>query len=235
MTTRWQRSLGFLLGVAGPIVLPLLVETLVSPPRQGPLFVPQSFIDASEAIDQYRAEHGRVPSEQEGLAGLVPAFLPAVPRDPWTGEPYLYRPDRDSQSADLFSFGRDGRPGGEGADADVSLRALTMGPPAPAPDPTAGWLVNLAFLLTPVGAFAASFHWPRAAPVLAGSACFGGVLLAAVAFGRAAPGVPLAFALITAAASLGGGAIVLREMRGARTVALVSLFLAWAQIALLAS
>lgn len=235
MSRRAQRPLGFLLGVVGPIALPLLVETLVAGGGRPPVYVPESFVDASDALDRYLADHGRVPTAAEGLGALVPRYLPAVPLDPWTGEPYPYTPAADGQSADLITFGRDGHPGGEGVDADVSLRALAMGPPAPEPRSSAAALVNLSFLATPLAALIASRRWPWATATLAGSACFTGVLLAAIAFGRAAAGAPLAIALVTAIASATAGVLVLRERRGAAVLAFALLVLAWLQLTLLAS
>ncbi|HSD35433.1 MAG TPA: type II secretion system major pseudopilin GspG [Alphaproteobacteria bacterium] len=82
-------------------------------------------------LDLYRLEIGAYPSTSEGLAALVdkPA---AVARwngpylknrdsltDPW-GRPYQYRAPGDHGEYDLWSLGGDGRPGGEGENADVA-------------------------------------------------------------------------------------------------------------------
>jgi general secretion pathway protein G len=46
----------------------------------------------------------------------------AVPPDPW-GNAYVYRtPGEQGTEYDLFSYGKDGRPGGNGDDADVVNR-----------------------------------------------------------------------------------------------------------------
>ena len=46
----------------------------------------------------------------------------AVPMDPW-GRPYQYLvPARDGSAFEILSYGRDGRPGGTGEDAEVSSR-----------------------------------------------------------------------------------------------------------------
>ena len=87
-------------------------------------------IDAlQKALDQFRLDTGRYPSAQQGLTALNerpadeprwngPYLAKAVPRDPW-GHEYQYRSPGEHGEVDLLSLGRDGRPGGEGPDADI--------------------------------------------------------------------------------------------------------------------
>jgi hypothetical protein len=42
------------------------------------------------ALELYRREHGAYPAT---LDALVPAYLPEVPEDPYSGEPFVYRPE----------------------------------------------------------------------------------------------------------------------------------------------
>lgn len=85
------------------------------------------------ALETYRLDLGRFPSEQEGLSVLYsppvdpqlksrwkgPYLDEQVPLDPW-GHPYQYGfPGAEGQPFALYSQGADGRPGGEGYDADV--------------------------------------------------------------------------------------------------------------------
>jgi general secretion pathway protein G len=42
--------------------------------------------------------------------------LEKLPQDPW-GRPYAYR--REAGKGVVFSYGRDGQPGGSGEDADI--------------------------------------------------------------------------------------------------------------------
>lgn len=88
----------------------------------------------STALDMFEVDMGRYPTSEEGLQALfeTPSTLedaaawqgPYLKRrltiDPW-GNPYNYLSPGESNPAsfDLWSFGRDGREGGEGADADV--------------------------------------------------------------------------------------------------------------------
>jgi general secretion pathway protein G len=83
-----------------------------------------------KALDQFRLDVGRYPTSEEGLQVLVaapsgepswagPYLKKGVPLDPW-GRPYVYQqPGTHGGDFDLFSYGKDGRPGGTGEDADV--------------------------------------------------------------------------------------------------------------------
>lgn len=86
-----------------------------------------------KALDAYRLDTGHYPSTERGLQALVakpsdepkwngPYLQKAVPLDPW-GRPYVYKaPGQTGFEFDLVSHGRDGQPGGEGEQADVSYR-----------------------------------------------------------------------------------------------------------------
>ena len=82
-----------------------------------------------QALDQFRLDVGRYPSSEEGLDALnrAPANLDGwsgpylkkgIPLDPW-GKPYLYQQPGTNSEMDLYSYGKDGRPGGTGEGADV--------------------------------------------------------------------------------------------------------------------
>jgi general secretion pathway protein G len=82
------------------------------------------------ALEQYRIDVGRYPSTEQGLSALTaappdtprwsgPYLNRALPADPW-GHAYQYRqPGQRGTEFDLFSFGRDGRAGGSGDDAEI--------------------------------------------------------------------------------------------------------------------
>ena len=83
--------------------------------------VARAQIDALEkALDQYRLENRRYPSTEEGLAAVQPFLKKTLPSDPW-GRPYVYRAPGQKSEFDLFSYGRDGKPGGVGEDADIGF------------------------------------------------------------------------------------------------------------------
>lgn len=81
-----------------------------------------------KALETFRIDQSRFPTEDEGLAILTQetatfpeGFLNKVPRDPW-GNPYLYYLSEDG--VEVISLGSDGREGGEGEDADFSSKML---------------------------------------------------------------------------------------------------------------
>ena len=83
--------------------------------------VARAQIDALEkALDQYRLEHRRYPTAEEGLAAIGPYLKKALPNDPW-GRPYVYRVPGQRGEFEVFSYGRDGKSGGTGEDADIGL------------------------------------------------------------------------------------------------------------------
>ena len=85
------------------------------------------------ALQTMRLDISRWPTEQEGLALLTtkpanadaargwagPYLDESVPLDPW-GQPYQYSPQASGDNPiTLYSFGADGKAGGDGQDADV--------------------------------------------------------------------------------------------------------------------
>lgn len=84
------------------------------------------------ALDQYKLDNNHYPSSQEGgLNALVtqPAtaknWLPGgyvkggYPKDSWDNDIQYVIPGSEGRSFDLYSFGADGKQGGEGNDADI--------------------------------------------------------------------------------------------------------------------
>lgn len=83
------------------------------------------------ALKFYRLDNFTYPSTEQGLQALVtkPAdpnvknwkpggYMDRIPRDPW-GNDYLYLNPGNKGEIDVYTLGRDGRPGGEGVDADI--------------------------------------------------------------------------------------------------------------------
>jgi general secretion pathway protein G len=83
------------------------------------------------AIEQFRLDVGRLPTQEEGLQALRvrppsvdtskwngPYLQKEIPPDPW-GNAYVYRMPGQHGEFDVLSYGRDGREGGEGEDGDV--------------------------------------------------------------------------------------------------------------------
>lgn len=71
------------------------------------------------ALQRFNIEHGRFPTEEEGLQALRPFLTKEIPLDPWN-RPYVYRyPGEHGPEPDIMSYGADGEPGGEGPNEDV--------------------------------------------------------------------------------------------------------------------
>jgi len=85
--------------------------------------------DLEQSLEMYKLDVGKFPSNSEGLAALVakpagttgwngPYLKSDVPLDPWKRE-YLYKYPGDHAELDIYSYGQNGTPGGEGEDSDV--------------------------------------------------------------------------------------------------------------------
>lgn len=86
------------------------------------------------ALDLYRLDNSNYPSTQQGLQALVRkpggypearnwnrnGYLKTVPQDPW-GNDYQYISPGSTGPYDLYSYGSDGREGGEDDAADISI------------------------------------------------------------------------------------------------------------------
>ena len=83
------------------------------------------------ALKFYLLDNFAYPSTEQGIEALVTqpndptirnwkpgGYLDRMPRDPW-GNPYLYLNPGNNGEIDIYTLGRDGRPGGEGPDADI--------------------------------------------------------------------------------------------------------------------
>ncbi len=86
--------------------------------------------DLENAMEMYKLDVGRYPSNSDGLDALIhkpgnadgwngPYLKSKVPADPWNNE-YIYKFPGERSSFDIISYGADGSPGGDGENADVS-------------------------------------------------------------------------------------------------------------------
>ena len=118
-----------IIGILGALVVPKLLG------RTGESRVTAAKVDIStlnQALKLYKLDNQRYPTTEQGLQALIqkptsgPAangwkaggYLEKLPKDPW-GNPYQYLSPGMHGEVDVFSFGADGQPGGEGEDADV--------------------------------------------------------------------------------------------------------------------
>jgi general secretion pathway protein G len=83
----------------------------------------------TKALDSYRLDNGHYPSQESGVNALNiappnepnwkgPYLQKNIPLDPW-GQPYIYRIPGEKNEYDLFSYGKDGKSGGNNDDADI--------------------------------------------------------------------------------------------------------------------
>ena len=86
----------------------------------------------ANALDQYKLDNNRYPSAQDGgLEALIKQPPSAknwmqggyikggYPTDSWDNDLQYVIPGSEGRAFDLFSFGADGKQGGEGNDADI--------------------------------------------------------------------------------------------------------------------
>ncbi len=122
-----------ILGILAVFVVPRVANR----PEQARVTKAQVEIaNLEQALELYYLDNGRYPDTEQGLEALVRkpgtgpepsswqpgGYLnkPRVPEDPW-GNPYVYvSPGTHNSDYDLYSLGKDGQPGGEGYDADIT-------------------------------------------------------------------------------------------------------------------
>lgn len=118
-----------ILGILAALIVPKLMSR---PDEARRLAAKQDIATLMQALNLYRLDNGRYPSSEQGLRALVekpasepvPAnwksggYLERLPNDPW-GAPYQYLSPGIHGAVDIVSFGADGKPGGEGNDADI--------------------------------------------------------------------------------------------------------------------
>ncbi len=116
-----------ILGILAAIVVPRVME---HPGEARRVRAKQDIQGIVTALNVYRLDNFTYPSTEQGLEALVgkPSGTPdapnwhqqldKVPKDPWN-RPYLYLRPGAHGDIDVFSYGNDGKPGGEGEDADI--------------------------------------------------------------------------------------------------------------------
>jgi general secretion pathway protein G len=123
-----------ILAVLGALVVPKILENV----DKARVTRAQSDIRAIQtALDLYRLDNFKYPTTEQGLQALVkqPAdptitnyrsggYLGSLPKDPWNNIYQYVSPGPDGRDYEITSFGRDGKPGGDGYDADISTATL---------------------------------------------------------------------------------------------------------------
>jgi general secretion pathway protein G len=113
-----------IIGLLAALVAPRLIGTAE---KQKVNAAKAQMRNLATALDLFRMEVGRYPTDQEGLEALRqkpsgverwngPYLNREVPKDPW-GHDYIY--SSANGSFELMSHGADGVSGGEGDDKDI--------------------------------------------------------------------------------------------------------------------
>ena len=116
--------LGILAAIVAPNVIGRIDDAQVTRAKQ-------DLRGIESALKFYRMDNFAYPTSEQGLEALVskPAdpnirnwkaggYLDRLPKDPW-GNEYQYLNPGQNGEIDIYTYGRDGRPGGEGIDADL--------------------------------------------------------------------------------------------------------------------
>ncbi|SFM47206.1 general secretion pathway protein G [Ectothiorhodospira mobilis] len=118
-----------ILGILAAIVVPRVMDR----PDDARITKARSDIRALEsALNLYKLDNYDYPTTDQGLDALVErpdgrpeprnwregGYIDRIPQDPW-GHDYQYLQPGSRGDFDLYSLGADGRPGGEGVNADI--------------------------------------------------------------------------------------------------------------------
>jgi general secretion pathway protein G len=117
------------------LIAAIIVPNVIGRPDEAKVTVAKTDLRTiAAALKMYRLDNASYPTTAQGLGALtsrptlapVPAnwhdegYLPRAPKDPW-GHDFAYRsPGRNGSGFDLQSYGKDGQPGGQGLDADIT-------------------------------------------------------------------------------------------------------------------
>ncbi len=120
--------IGVLIGLVAPNILGRVDEARVTAAQA-------DIATLEQALEMYKLDNMHYPSTDQGLEALVtkPTGSPepkrwnpegylkkGVPLDPW-GNEYQYISPGSEGPYDLYSYGADGRDGGEGYNADIGI------------------------------------------------------------------------------------------------------------------
>ena len=116
--------LGMLAGLVGPRIMKQLGTAKSNTAKL-------QIEDLGAALDIFYLDNGRYPTTQEGMNALVQKpsgfdnwngpYLKKknVPKDPWSNE-YQYASPGENGEYDLYSYGADKQPGGDGKNKDIN-------------------------------------------------------------------------------------------------------------------
>ena len=115
------------------ILAAFIVPKIIGRPDEAKVAKVKSDVQALQtAMDLYRLDNGRYPSTEQGLRALVEkpssdpipsgwrtgGYIQKLNDDPW-GRAYLYTNPGEHGEIDIFSYGAEGQPGGEGINSTI--------------------------------------------------------------------------------------------------------------------
>lgn len=118
-----------ILGILAAVIVPKIMDR----PDQARITKAQQDIRTlKNALNLYKLDNYNYPSTDQGLDALVkqPAgtpeaknwkaggYIERLPKDPWKNDYQLLNPGVHGE-IDIYSFGADGQPGGDGLNADI--------------------------------------------------------------------------------------------------------------------
>ena len=118
-----------ILGILAALVVPKIISR---PDEARVIAAKQDIASLMQALKLYRLDNQRYPTTEQGLQALLAkptgapiplnwkpgGYIERLPKDP-CGGPYQYLNPGVHGEIDVFSYGADGAPGGEGNDADI--------------------------------------------------------------------------------------------------------------------
>jgi general secretion pathway protein G len=118
-----------ILGILAGLIVPRIMDA----PDKARVAAAKNDVQAiMSALKMYRLDNGAYPSAGQGLEALVKkpetgdvppnykpgGYLEHLPKDPWMHD-YQYLNPGVHGEVDVFSYGADGQPGGDGYNADI--------------------------------------------------------------------------------------------------------------------
>ena len=105
------------------IMASFIIPSVINRPDEARITKVKNDIMALEgALDLYKLDNGRYPSNSEVLKVLISeeenTYLKRLPLDPW-GHAYQFDNPGKFNKIDIYSFGADQKPGGSGIDKDI--------------------------------------------------------------------------------------------------------------------
>lgn len=115
-----------ILGVLAAVIVP---KVMGRPDEARAVRATQDVAAIVSALNMYRLDNYSYPSSEQGLSALVEkppgadnwrdgGYLANVPKDPWNRQ-YLYQNPGQHGEVDVWTYGADGKPGGERSNADI--------------------------------------------------------------------------------------------------------------------